>query len=697
MGIKNLWTILTPFCDRKPLYELQGKTVAVDLSCWICEAQNIAEYQVQPRMYLRNLYFRTCFLLLMDVSPVFVLEGKAPELKYDTIAARNAIQFKGAKPKTDGVKTGKDRSRFHFVLKQCEQMLKLLGVACIKGNGEAESLCAYLNEDGLVDGCISQDSDCFAYGARVVYRNFSISAQGGNAASGGAVDIYDIGKAFEGLKLGRNKIVAMALLVGSDYSDGVRGVGKDSVMKFFETVSDDEVLDRLRSWRDDELTYAKYERRLNDKNICTSCGHGGKVQGHSKNGCKSCGTTRGCDPFKYKEERSKMKNEVAIRTKAMQVPNFPDEALIEEYLARKDNVSALNLKWTRPDVANFITFAIKFLQWEGVYAFDKILPVLTRWQCRNPDLRNIKGTVLPSKIKKARNPKGVPSYEVLWSDPEGHFEGLIPQKQLDAVNTEKLWSTVEPKGLMEQAYPELVQQYEQSKVKPRKTGKRKNKNGDDVMVKKTRKPRVKKGPVGELELSFSKMSVREPKLKTLESFLKRATNNAFSTPVKGSGEVQVQFDVDKALSTPVKVFEGVQPTFDPDMSGFGDEDDLEVSDIVGNIVSKRKFDCVDRVIEKYASELGDPSDCRAVLDGDVCAINSSSFFMSNPAEENDLFERTFHVNLDTSSGDETEEYEVDERQFEGGESEVKLNGNCSSDDSFCEEKYVPLYQRLQLK
>lgn len=53
MGIKHVWTILTPFCERKPLYELQGKKVAVDLSCWICEAQNIAEYEVQPRMYLR--------------------------------------------------------------------------------------------------------------------------------------------------------------------------------------------------------------------------------------------------------------------------------------------------------------------------------------------------------------------------------------------------------------------------------------------------------------------------------------------------------------------------------------------------------------------------------------------------------------------------------------------------------------------
>lgn len=85
----------------------------------------------------------------MEVNPVFVLEGKAPELKFDTIAARNAIQFKGAKPKSDKVKTGKDRTRFHFVLRQCQEMLGYMGLACLKGNGEAESLCAYLSEDGV--------------------------------------------------------------------------------------------------------------------------------------------------------------------------------------------------------------------------------------------------------------------------------------------------------------------------------------------------------------------------------------------------------------------------------------------------------------------------------------------------------------------------------------------------------------------
>lgn len=85
----------------------------------------------------------------MNVTPVFVLEGKAPELKYDTILARNAIQFKGAKPKTVKVKTSKDRTRFHSILRNCEEMLSYVGITCVKGQGEAESMCAYLNDAGV--------------------------------------------------------------------------------------------------------------------------------------------------------------------------------------------------------------------------------------------------------------------------------------------------------------------------------------------------------------------------------------------------------------------------------------------------------------------------------------------------------------------------------------------------------------------
>jgi len=59
MGVKNLWSILTPICERKSLYELHDKTVAVDLSCWVCDSENV-DKRNQPRMYLRYSTFHYC-------------------------------------------------------------------------------------------------------------------------------------------------------------------------------------------------------------------------------------------------------------------------------------------------------------------------------------------------------------------------------------------------------------------------------------------------------------------------------------------------------------------------------------------------------------------------------------------------------------------------------------------------------------
>ncbi|XP_030768184.1 flap endonuclease GEN [Sitophilus oryzae] len=662
MGIKNLWTVLAPYCDRKPLYELQGKTVAVDLSCWICEAQNITEYQVQPRMYLRNLYFRACYLLLIDVNPVFVLEGKAPELKYGTISARNNIQFKGAKPKTNGVKTGKGRTRFNFVLQQCEEMLRCMGVKCVKGKGEAESLCAVLNEDGLVDGCISQDSDCFAYGAQVVYRNFSISSQGSYSASGGSVDIYDLQKVCQNINFGRNKIIVMALLLGCDYADGVHGVGKDSVMKLFENIPDKDILNRIKSWRDNRDLYNQYESQVNDKSLCTTCGHTGKKYYHTKNGCSLCRTTKGCNSLDSNSERLMLKYELNVRSKALEDPNFPNEELINEFLTRKDDVTELNTKWNRPDVAKFVKFASKFLQWEEHYAFDKIFPMLTRWQCKNPEyvksLSDFKGIVTPDKIKKIRNPRGIPSYEIIWVDTTDSFKNLIPEEQKTECDLEKLFVTIEPQVLVNVAYPDLVEAFNLSKIKPPKKPSKRKKRQIDELAENLANTSI-------TEVTTTKV---KPKPRKTQKTLKNLLNK--KEIIKKS---VAKDDVALSSSTPCKII-NKNTSFNFDVSRFGDESDLDVSGIIEEIVSKKTVaNELRNIADEYirsCNKQEDNSDEKldnfnefdVECDTKDNQIHCSSFFITEQENE-DLFEKTFNekycISLSDSSS-ETEEYELNE-------------------------------------
>lgn len=198
---------------------------------------------------------------MSGITPVFVLEGTAPVLKHQMISKRNQIQFRGAKPRkntqsnpdsqsqstsqANTQKASKGRTRFNYVLKQCEELIRSMGLHCVQGPGEAEAFCAHLNARGFVDGVVSQDSDCFAYGARRVFRNFSLSMQGTAGSIGGSIDIYDLDFVQQSIDFGRNKIIVMALLCGCDYCpEGVDGVGRDAVQKLFAIYSENDILER---------------------------------------------------------------------------------------------------------------------------------------------------------------------------------------------------------------------------------------------------------------------------------------------------------------------------------------------------------------------------------------------------------------------------------------------------------------------
>lgn len=49
-------------------------------------------------------------------------------------------------------------------------MLDILGINYIVAPFEAEAQCAALEQMGLVDGVVTEDSDVFLFGARKVYR-----------------------------------------------------------------------------------------------------------------------------------------------------------------------------------------------------------------------------------------------------------------------------------------------------------------------------------------------------------------------------------------------------------------------------------------------------------------------------------------------------------------------------------------------
>ncbi|KAF6202177.1 hypothetical protein GE061_004575 [Apolygus lucorum] len=334
MGVKDLWSVLSPVCEKKSLWELEGTSIAIDLSAWICDSNSICSPQVN--MYLRNLFFRTSYLLLLGVKPVFVLEGEAPELKADVI--RKRLQARGAdKPvKETDVTKACSRRRLKGLQKQCVELLSYMGIECVTARGEAEALCAHLNAEGVVTGVITQDSDVFLYGAKEVYRNFQLAPHY-------TCDAYRAEVIQKKLNLSRTKLIGFSILSGSDYNDGINKIGKATIVKFLSSLQDKQVFQKFLEWRN-----GCYFDRVADNKFVTS----------------------------------DMKLECSIRDKALKDDGFPYLEVIAEFTADPERPS-FHYKWSKPSLPRFVAFAVKKLAWEDEYAVKKFLPLLGRWHLTN--------------------------------------------------------------------------------------------------------------------------------------------------------------------------------------------------------------------------------------------------------------------------------------------------------------------------
>ncbi|NWX57835.1 GEN endonuclease, partial [Promerops cafer] len=473
MGVTYLWQILEPVRQPVNMSSLRGKTLAVDLSLWVCEAQTVKKMiGVVTKPHLRNLFFRFSFFTSMGIKLVFVMEGEAPRLKADTMSKRNEMRY-GPSKKAGAVKTG--RSLFKAMLKECLELLECLGVPWVQAAGEAEAMCAYLNAKGLVDGCITNDGDVFLYGAQTVYRNFAMNAKDPH------LDSYTMSSIKEKLGCDRESLIGLAVLLGCDYlPKGIPGVGKEQALKLIETLQGQNLLQRFEQWKE-QFQYDDNPPLLIKRVIhCSECHHPGSYKEHERNGCKFCESVRCCKPSDSKHccpcawhrwESVKQANAVedSIRKKAKRCEGFPFSEVIQEFLVNKNKLVNIE-ECRRPNLLSFQLFAAEKMEWTKHYACKKLLALLTRY-----DMIQRKSGYIDSKqlqairIVKTRVKNGIPCFEIEWQKPEHYVDSEDEPVELFVV-------TVEEESLFQAAYPDVVALYqvEKSDVLQKKQKKKKD-------------------------------------------------------------------------------------------------------------------------------------------------------------------------------------------------------------------------------
>lgn len=173
------------------------------------------------------------------MSPVFVFDGPPNPLKRRTLEVRRRARRKAEVEYSEAASKG-DYSRAWSkavmtgrvtgdVLEDSKRMLTLMGVPWLDAPEDAEAQASYMAARGDVWAVGSKDYDSLLYGAPILARYLSIAGQEFLLAQRRMRRLIpELVKLSENLKelgITREQLVDLGILVGTDFNEGIRGVG----------------------------------------------------------------------------------------------------------------------------------------------------------------------------------------------------------------------------------------------------------------------------------------------------------------------------------------------------------------------------------------------------------------------------------------------------------------------------------------
>ena len=220
------------------LDELKGKTIALDAANTIYQfLSSIRQMDGTPLMdsqgnvtsHLSGILYRTSSLVDKGIKPIYIFDGKAPVLKKDTQDERRQIREEAEVQWKKAVDEGRieDARKFAMrssrmtpdIIKGSKKLLGLMGIPYIQAISEGEAQASYMVEKGDSWCVASQDYDCMLFGAPRMLKN--IAARGSKSR----LEMIYLDEVLKTNGLTRKQLVDVAILVGTDFNEGIKGVG----------------------------------------------------------------------------------------------------------------------------------------------------------------------------------------------------------------------------------------------------------------------------------------------------------------------------------------------------------------------------------------------------------------------------------------------------------------------------------------
>jgi flap endonuclease-1 len=281
MGIKGLANLIGDHApaaiketEKKNLF---GRKIAIDASMCIYQfliavrqedGNSLTNENGEVTSHLMGTFYRTISMMEAGIKPVWVFDGKPPELKGHELVKRQERRAEAqanldkATDEGDTETMKKLTGRLVKVNKEhsleCQKLLELMGVPCVVAPCEAEAQCAALCKADKVYAVGTEDMDALTFGTTVLLRNLTVSE-----ARKMPIKEFHVNKILDDMGLILEEFIDLCILLGCDYCETIRGIGpKKAVDLIKEHKSIEKIIEKIESSEKDSKKYTIPENWL---------------------------------------------------------------------------------------------------------------------------------------------------------------------------------------------------------------------------------------------------------------------------------------------------------------------------------------------------------------------------------------------------------------------------------------------------
>eukprot|EP01134_Creolimax_fragrantissima_P006583 CFRG6583T1 len=232
-----------------------------------------------------------------------------------------------------------------------KELLKLFGVPWVDSPSEAEAQCAELDRLGLCAGSITEDSDIFLFGASTVYKHVFSKDH--------TPELYRTSDIERMLKLTRRNLVDIAMCSGSDYTEGIFGVGPVTSIEIISEFDDEIIVD------DDTETDGEWRDLSEDRDPLVKFRNW-----YERNRLVAVDDDEAESTFRRKLRTAK---------RPLILPrDFPEPDVRRAYYNPSVDSSREAFEWSEPDLDRLREYASATFNWDCDTTDNMLLPVVRR-------------------------------------------------------------------------------------------------------------------------------------------------------------------------------------------------------------------------------------------------------------------------------------------------------------------------------